>query len=265
MYVALLGNGWTPFQLPLDFFPGINSVSLVDGRPKKLVSLHMLHGLFCLLCAYEKRQTGNRRVNTPAKNYCISFLPKTIPTFIVPRFWFHDAFLKAFRNTFNIFPISVISWSEARPDSKEAIGEEKKRNEKKKSKAIAKKEERQTDPVLAGRQGKEIWEWNNSANGVAHFKEAKVQNKMASSSGSMIEVLRFEWSTLILYLGDGCQKWSFGFVRRWRLVLNLIFVLKSHTRETDWWWLVYRQATCRGWQIYCRLNFSILILSDPQK
>ena len=38
---------------------------------------------------------------------------------------------KAFRNTFNIFPSSVISWSQARPDSKGAIAEEKKRNEKK--------------------------------------------------------------------------------------------------------------------------------------
>lgn len=95
--------------------------------------LHMLHGLFCLLCAYEKRKTGNRRVNTPAKNYCISFLPKTIPTFIVPFFFQDFDFMtpfKAFRNTFNIFPSSVICWSQARPDSKGTIGEEKKRNEK---------------------------------------------------------------------------------------------------------------------------------------
>ena len=126
--------------------------------------------------------------------------------------------------------------------------------------------DRQTDPVLAGRRGKEIWEWNNSANGVAHFKEAKVQNKMASSSGSMIEALRFEWSTLILYLGDGCQKWSFGFVRRWRLVLNLIFILKYNCQLHDDSPIVRRTVEVAKYlQIYCRRNSSILILSDPQK
>ena len=115
----------------------------------------MIHGLFCLLCAYEKRQTGNRRVNTPAKNYCISFLPKQFLLLLCQDFDFMTPFLKAFRNTFNIFPISVISWSEARPDSKEAIGEEKKRNEKKKIKVNYCKKRRETDrPSPCGAAGK---------------------------------------------------------------------------------------------------------------
>ena len=70
---------------------------------------------------------------------------------------------KAVRNTFNIFLSSVISWSQARPDSKGAIGEEKKRNEKnwrQLQKNFKVEIDRQTDPVLAGRRGKEIWELN---------------------------------------------------------------------------------------------------------
>lgn len=125
--------------------------------PKSLSSYtcYTVYFVYCVHTKNEKQEIGgwiHLQKTIVFHFYQKQFLPLLF-LFLLQDFDFMTPF-KAFRNTFNIFPSSVISWSQARPDSKGAIAEEKKRNEKKLKAILKKKYKKIGRPSPCGAAGK---------------------------------------------------------------------------------------------------------------